>query len=78
MPTIVFERAAAVFGPTEIASMSEAYRVALSSIGEETLTVEVPGHELRRRLASRIIEEARRGPSDPRNVAERALAGLSP
>jgi hypothetical protein len=77
MRTSVLQKAGAVFGPAEIASMSAAYHVALSSIHEEGLNFDVPGHELRRRLASRIIEETRRGPSDPQLVAERALAGLS-
>jgi hypothetical protein len=77
MQTSVLQKAVAVFGPAEIASMSAAYHVALSSIHEESLNLDVPGHELRRQLASRIIEEARREPSDPQLVAERALAALS-
>ncbi|NNM74805.1 hypothetical protein [Enterovirga aerilata] len=77
MPTQVFRTAAAVFGPAEIANLTEAYNTALSSIDEQTLRLDVPGHELRRRLASRIIEEAKRGQSDPKLLAERALAALA-
>lgn len=76
MPTKLFGHAAAVFGPAEIANLTSAYNTALSSIDEGNTRIELPGHELRRKLASRIIEEARRGPSDPELLAERALAGL--
>lgn len=77
MSASLFHAAVAVFGPAEIATLTEAYKTALSSIDEGSIRLDVPGDELRRRLASRIIEEARRDPSDPKRLAERALAGLA-
>ena len=77
MSASVFQPTIAVFGPAEIATLTEAYRTALSSMDEASVPLEMRGHELRRRLASRIIEEARRGGSDPKLLAERALAGLA-
>ena len=66
-----------VFGPAELATLTEAYETALSFIDEGSVRPEMPGHELRRRLARRIIEEARRGALDPGLLAQRALAGLA-
>ena len=77
MPTKLFGKAGAVFGPAEIANLTAAYHAALSSIDEGNVRIELPGHELRRKVASRIIEEASQGQSDPALLAERALAGLS-
>ena len=77
MPKKLFGQAAAVFGPAEIANLTAAYSAALSSIDEGNVQIEVPGHELRRKVASRIIEEASQGYSDPVLLAERALAGLA-
>jgi hypothetical protein len=77
MPTKLFGQAAAVFGPAEIANLTAAYNAALSSIDEGSVRIELPGHELRRKVASRIIEEASQGQRDPTLLAERALAGLS-
>ena len=77
MSASLLQATAAVFGPAEIATLTEAYRTALSFIDEGSVRPEVPGHELRRRLASRIIEEARSGGSDPKLLAERALARLT-
>ena len=72
-----FRKASAVFGPAEIANLTEAYAAALASIDEGSVRSDVPGHRLRRELASRIIEEAARGQSDPKLLAERALAALA-
>jgi hypothetical protein len=77
MSASLFQNVAAVFGPTEIANLTEAYNAALSSIDEATVQLDLPSHELRRRLAARIIAEARSGQSDPKLLAERALAGLA-
>jgi hypothetical protein len=77
MSAEIFRSTSAVFGPAEIANLTEAYNTALSSIDEGSVQFDVPGHQLRRKLASRIIEEARSGQSDPKLLAERALAGLA-
>jgi hypothetical protein len=70
--------ASGVFGPTEIANLSAAYQAALSAIDEgRDVLAHVPGHELRRKLASRIIEEAARGELDPDQLAQAALARLA-
>ena len=70
-------RPGAVFGPAEITNLTEAYREALMSIDDSAAHAGVPGHELRRRLASLVIDEASRGQSDPRLIAEKALAELT-
>ena len=77
MATNLFGQAAAVFGPAEIANLTAAYSAALSSIDEGNVRIQVPGHELRRAVASRIIAEASKGYCDPALLAARALAGLS-
>ena len=77
MPATLLRDAGAVFGPAEIANLTQAYETALSSIDEGSVQLDVPGHALRRKLASRIIDEARQGHSDPKLLAERALAGLT-
>lgn len=77
MSASLFGEAAAVFGPSEIANLSDAYNQALSYMNEEGAEIAIPGHQLRRQLASRIIEEARSGHSDPRLLAERAVASLA-
>lgn len=77
MSSSVFGKAAAVFGPAEIANLTRAYDTALSLIDEESVEIAIPGHQLRRRLASRIIEEAQQGQSDPKLLAERAVASLA-
>jgi hypothetical protein len=77
MPTKLIGRPAAVFGPAEIANLTAAYATALSAIEEGNVRLEVPGHELRRKVALGIIEEAARGQSDPALLAERALDGLA-
>lgn len=77
MPTKLFEPSAAIFGPAEIANLTAAYNAALASIAEGDVRINVPGHALRRKVASRIIEEASHGHTDPELLAERALAGLA-